>query len=118
MKQLHRRWLWRLLPVLVLIIFVLVDILRLFTPSGEAAATGFLTYHDSHYGYSIDYPKTWKVVQSPSTTTEFVAPGLSATCQVGVLVTSKAMIPQKALLAAIPQGVYAISHSTVSGFPS
>jgi|GEM_PF-2438291 len=118
MKQLHRRWLWRLLPVLVLIIFVLVDILRLFTPSGEAAATGFLTYHDSYYGYSIGYPKTWKVAHSPATTTEFVAPGSSATCQVGVLVVSKAMIPQKALLAAIPQGAYAISHSTLNGFPS
>src|SRR6266852_4616197 len=102
MKQIHRRWLWRLLPVLVLIIFVLVDILRLFTPSGQAASTDFLTYHDSYYGYSIDYPKTWKINHGSAHNTMFVAPGSFATCQVGMLVTGKAMIPQKALLAAIP----------------
>src|SRR5690242_10754923 len=118
MQYIYRKPWFRILPIVVLAIFLLIDILRLFTPSSGAAGTGFSTYHDSYYGYSIDYPKIWKVTHVPTHTTEFVAPGLPATCQVSVYVTRKAMIPQKALLSAVPQGSYSVFHKTIDGSPA
>src|SRR6266581_2090896 len=113
MKNIYRKPWFRLLPIVVLIIFLLVDILRLFTPSGGAAGTGFSTYHDSYYGYSINYPGTWKITHIPAHSAEFVAPGSPATCQVSVNVTREAMIPQKALLGVVPRGAYSVSHRTI-----
>jgi hypothetical protein len=94
MKQIYRKPWFRILPIVVLIIFLLVDVLRLFTPSGSAAGTGFSTYHDSYYGYTINYPSTWKMIHNPVHTTEFVAPGSPATCQISVNVTREAMVHQ------------------------
>src|SRR6266699_3599899 len=118
MKNIYRKPWFRLLPIVVLIIFLLVDILRLFTPSGGAAGTGFSIYHDSYYGYSINYPSTWKITHIPAHTSEFVAPGSTATCQVSVNVTREAMIPQKALLSIVPRGAYSVSHRTIDGSPA
>src|SRR6266699_284579 len=118
MKNIYSKPWFRIFPILVLIIFLLVDILRLYTPSGGAAGTGFSTYHDSYYGYSINYPNAWKITHAPAHTTEFVAPGSIATCQVSVNVTREAMIPQKALLRAVPQGAYSVSHETIDGSPA
>ena len=118
MKQIYRKPWFRILPIVVLIIFLLVDVLRLFTPSGSAAGTGFSTYHDSYYGYTINYPSTWKMMHNPVHTTEFVAPGSPATCQISVNVTREAMIPQKALLSVVPRGAYSISHRIIDGSPA
>ena len=118
MKQIYRKPWFRILPIVVLIIFLLVDVLRLFTPSGSAAGTGFSTYHDSYYGYTINYPSTWKMIHNPVHTTEFAAPGSPATCQISINVTREAMIPQKALLSVVPRGAYSVSHSTIDGSPA
>ncbi len=108
-----------LIVLFPLISVLLANILGFLTPkSGEAASINFATYHDTYYGYSIPYPKTWKVTNTATHSVTFVAPGTATPCQVSVNVTRKVMTAQKALTAIVPQGAYSISHPTVAGLPA
>lgn len=44
----HRRW-FRILPLIILAIVILVDMLQGVIPSSNAAGPNFLTYHDSFF---------------------------------------------------------------------
>ena len=117
MKNLyHKRW-FRILPLVVLAMLLFADILRILIPSSSAASTGFLPYHDSYYGYTIQYPQNWKITHNSSHITIFIAPSTTPTCQVSIAATRKALIAQKALMGAMPQGAYSISHKTIDGSP-
>src|SRR5256714_8070456 len=48
----------------------------------------------------------------------FVTPGKTATCQVSIEVTRKALTAQKALMSTMPKGAYSISHKTIDGSPA
>src|SRR5438270_5454490 len=118
MKNIYRRRWFRILPLIVLAVVLFADIIRVFIPSSNASGTGFSTYHDSFYGYSISYPKDWKITHGSAHITIFVALGKTATCQINIEVTRKALTAQKALMSALPQGAYSISHKTIDGSPA
>src|SRR5947209_14856876 len=119
MRNFYGRSLWRILPIITLAVVVLVGILGSFNPFGTGAAgTGFSTYHDTFYGYSINYPRVWKVTHDHAHTTIFVAPGSQTPCQVSISATRQATTQQKALTNVVPKGAYSVSHTTISGIPA
>jgi hypothetical protein len=119
MRSFSARPAMRLFVFFLLMIFLLANILGFLTPvSVEAAGVSFATNHDTYYGYSIHYPKTWKVTHTAAHSTTFVAPGTATPCQVKVNVSRKVMTAQKALTTIVPQAAYSVSHITVAGSPA
>lgn len=60
-KKTKLKWWWIVIPAVIVVLLALYSLSKNNLPQSQQSSTQYLVYQDPTYGFSIEYPRAWKI---------------------------------------------------------